>query len=340
MDRLKIAVLDDYLRLSQKSANWSKVAAKCDITIFDRRLGVPDEAAEALKSFHIVSLVRERMPFPRELIARLPNLKMICVTGLYNRTLDVAAAKERGVVVSHTDMRSPYNKATSELAWGLLFAVARHIPYEANEMRKGGWQHTAGQTLAGRTLGLLGLGRQGRNMVPVAKALSMNVIAWSQNLTAETASEHGAKRVDKDELFRTSDVVSVHLVLGDRSRGIVGARELALMKPTAILINTARGPIVDERALVDALREGRIYGAGLDVYAEEPLPDDHVLRTLSNVVLTPHLGYAVQEFFEKAYGDTVENIEAFLQGKPIRILEPERNNSSLVRDLSIGERAR
>jgi phosphoglycerate dehydrogenase-like enzyme len=198
-------------------------------------------------------------------------------------------------------------------------------------MRKGGWQHTAGITLAGRTLGLLGLGRQGRNMVPVAKALGMNVIAWSQNLTAETAAEFGARRVEKEALFKLSDVLSIHLVLGDRSRGLVGARELALMKPTAILINTARGPIVDEGALIDALRECRICGAGLDVFDQEPLPDDHVLRTLPNVVLTPHLGYAVQEFFQKAYGDTVENIAAFLSGKPIRVLTPERNNSSLVR---------
>ncbi|MGZ5146754.1 MAG: NAD(P)-dependent oxidoreductase, partial [Burkholderiales bacterium] len=210
-------------------------------------------------------------------------------------------------------------------------SVARHIPYEANEMRQGGWQHTAGITMAGRTLGLLGLGRQGRNMVPVAKALGMEVIAWSQNLTAETAAQFGARRVEKDELFKSSDVLSVHLVLGDRSRGLVGARELALMKPSAILINTARGPIVDEAALVNALRERRIYGAGLDVYDHEPLPDDHVLRSLPNVVLTPHLGYAVREFFQKAYGDTVENIAAFLSGKPIRILTPERNDSSLVR---------
>ena len=330
-NRLKIAVLDDYLHLSQKSADWSPLESRCEITVFDRRLGVPDEAAEVLKPFHILSLVRERMPLPRALIERLPHLKMIAVTGMYHRTLDVAAARERGVVVSHTEMRAPYNKATYELAWGLIFSVARHIPYEANEMRKGGWQHTAGLTLSGRTLGLLGLGRQGRNMVPVAKALGMDVIAWSQNLTAETAAEFGVRRVEKDDLFKRSDVLSVHLVLGERSRGVVGARELALMKPSAILINTARGPIVDETALIDVLRERRIHGAGLDVYDEEPLPDDHPLRTLPNVVLTPHLGYAVQEFFEKAYGDTVENISAFLSGKPIRILTPERNDSSLVR---------
>ena len=332
MDRMKIAVLDDYLRLSQKSADWSRVAAQCDITVFDRRLGVPDEAGEALKPFHIVSLVRERMPFPRELIERLPNLRMICVTGLYNRTLDVAAAKARGIVVSHTELfRGGYNKGTAELAWGLMFAVARHISFESNEMRKGGWQHTAGFVLNGRTLGLVGLGRQGRNMVPTAKALGMNVIAWSPNLTQEIAGQFGVKRVDKQELFETSDVVSLHMVLAESTRNIVSARELGLMKPTAILINTARGPLVEEQALIDVLRQGRIAGAGLDVFHVEPLPDDSPLRTLPNAVLTPHLGYATQDFFRAAYADTVDNLVAFAEGKPIRILTPERNDSRLVR---------
>jgi phosphoglycerate dehydrogenase-like enzyme len=328
---MKIAVLDDYLHLSQKSADWSKLPASCEVTVFDRPLAVPDEAAEVLKPFDIVSHIRERTPMPRALIERLPNLKMIAVTGMYHRTLDVAAATERGIVVSHTQMRGTYNKSTYELAWGLLFAVARHIPYESEKMRHGGWQNTVGITLSGRTIGLLGLGRQGRNMVPVAKALGMNVIAWSQNLTNEVAEQFGARRVEKDELFGTSDVLSVHLVLGERSRGLVGARELALMKPTSILINTARGPIVQEKALIDALHEKRIRGAGLDVFETEPLPDDHPLRALPNVVLTPHLGYGTEEFFRVAYEDTVENIAAFVSGKPIRILTPERNDSTLVR---------
>jgi phosphoglycerate dehydrogenase-like enzyme len=291
---------------------------------------VPDEAARVLEPFHVLCHIRERTPMPRALIERLPNLKFIAITGYYHRTLDVAAATERGIVVSHSG-RGAHSKATSELAWGLMFAVARHIPYEANEMRRGGWQHTAGITLAGRTLGLLGLGRQGRYMVPVAKALDMEVIAWSQNLTAEGAAEFGARRVEKDELFRAADVLSLHLVLAERTRGIVGARELALMKPTAILINTARGPIVDEGALIAALRDGRLAGAGLDVYDREPLPDAHPLRTLPNVVLTPHLGYATQEFFQAAYSDTVENIAAFAAGKPLRVLTAERNDSRLAR---------
>src|SRR5688572_8793121 len=210
---MKIAILDDYLHLSQKSADWSKLAG-CEITVFDRALKVPDEAAEALRPFDVISHIRERTPMPRTLIERLPNLKLICITGFYHRTLDVAAANEHGIVVSHTDLfRGTYNKATSELAWGLMFSVARHIPLEANEMRKGGWQHTAGFVLNGRTLGLVGLGRQGRNMVPTAKALGMNVIAWSPNLTQAIAGEFGVQRVDKDELFRTSDVVSLHMVL-------------------------------------------------------------------------------------------------------------------------------
>jgi D-3-phosphoglycerate dehydrogenase len=311
------------------SADWSTLAATCDITVFDKAIP-PDEAANTLAPFDIICTLRERMPIPRELIEQLPNLKMIAVTGLYNRTLDVAAATARGIVVSYTELRGSYRKATCELTWGLILSVARHIPYEANNMRQGGWQSTAGFTLAGRTLGLLGLGRQGRHMVPVARAFGMEVIAWSQNLTTEGASQYGVRRVGKDELFRMSDVLSVHLVLGERTRGLVGASELALMKPAAILVNAARGPIVDEGALIDALRERRIAGAGLDVYAREPLPDDSPLRTLPNVVLTPHLGHNVQEFYEVAYADTVENITAFLSGKPIRLLTAERNVSALM----------
>ena len=325
---MKIAILNDYLRRSQTSADWSNIAKTCDITVFDQAIA-PDALAATLKPFDIICTLRERTPISRELIAQLPNLKMIAITGLYNRTLDVAAATERGIVVSYTELRGSYRKATSELAWGLILAVARYIPFEANQMRQGGWQHTAGFTLFGRTLGLLGLGRQGRYMIPVAKAFGMEVIAWSQNLTAAFAAEHGVRRVEKDELFAKSDVLSVHLVLGERTRGMVGARELALMKPSAILVNTARGPIVDEAALIEALREKRIAGAGLDVFTHEPLADDSPLRTLPNAVLMPHQGHNVQEFFEVAYADVVENISAFLSGTPIRILTAERNASNV-----------
>jgi phosphoglycerate dehydrogenase-like enzyme len=325
---MKIAILNDYLRLSLQSADWSGIAATCEITVFDRAIP-PEEAVRTLAPFDIICTLRERMPISRELLAQLPKLKMIAITGLYNRTLDVAAATERGIVVSYTELRGSYRKATSELTWGLILSVARHIPYEAAKMRHGGWQNTAGITLFGRTLGLLGLGRQGRYMVPVAKAFGMDVIAWSQNLTAAFAEQHGVRRVEKDELFATSDVLSVHLVLGDRTRGLVGARELALMKPGAILVNTARGPIIDESALIAALRERRIAGAGLDVFAQEPMPDDSALRTLPNVVLTPHQGHNVREFFAVAYSDVVENITAFLQGKPIRLLTADRNASAV-----------
>ena len=329
MNRLKIAVLDDYLRLSQKSADWSKLARTCDITVFDRPLAVPDEAAQALAPFDVISLIRERMPMPGALIERLPNLKMIAVTGLYHRTLDLATANKRGIVVSYTELSESYRKATCELTWGLILSLARHIPLEAENMRRGGWQSTAGFTLAGTTLGLLGLGRQARYMVPIAKAFGMNIIAWSQNLTAEAAAGAGVRRVEKDELFSTSDVLSIHLVLGERSRGVVGRRELGLMKPTAILVNVARGALVDEAALIDALKENRIAGAGLDVYATEPLLADHPLRSLPNVVLTPHVGFGVRGFYQDAYRATVENIEAFVDGKPIRILTLERNESAV-----------
>jgi len=261
------------------------------------------------------------------LLAQLPNLKMIAITGLYNRTLDAAAATKRGIVVSFTELRGTYRKATSELTWGLILAVARHIPHEACRMREGGWQSTVGITLAERTLGLVGVGRQGRHVLPVAKALGMNVIAWSPNLTDDRAAEAGVRRVDKDELFRTSDVVSVHLVLGERTRKIIGAHELALMKLTAILVNTARGGLIDEEALIRTLQEGRIAGAGLDVFAREPLADDSPLRKLPNVVLMPHQGHNVREFYEVAYKDVVENIGAFLKGRPIRVLTAESNTS-------------
>jgi phosphoglycerate dehydrogenase-like enzyme len=327
---MKIAILDDYLRRARSAADWSRLARACEITVFDRPLEVPNEAAEALRDFDIVCPLRERMAMSRELIGRLPKLKMIAVTGLYCRVLDVAAAAERRIVVSFTELRGPYRMATSELAWGLMLAVARSIPQESNRMRAGGWQSTVGVTLSGRTLGLLGLGRQGRRMVPVAKALGMDVIAWSQNLQADHAARFGVTRVDRDELFRSSDVLSIHVVLSDRTCGLVGARELALMKSSAILINTARGAIVDEASLVDALANRRIAGAGLDVFAQEPLPDQHPLRSLPNAVLMPHQGHHVEEFYQVAYADVVENIEAFLDGKPIRILTAERNRSSLM----------
>lgn len=327
---LRVAILDDYLGLALGAADWSPLAHRCEVTTFDRALAHDPDAMSILAPFDIICLMRERMPVTDDLLVRLPNLKMICVTGPYCRPLDAAAAIRRGIVVSHTELRGTYRKATCELTWGLILSVARHIPQEHESMRRGGWQTSAGITLAGRTLGLLGLGRQGRHMVPIAKAFGMNVIAWSSNLTSEAAAAVGVQRVDKDELFARSDILSVHLVLGDRSRGIVDREMLAKMKRSAILVNAARGAIVDEAALIDALRSGRIAGAGLDVYAQEPLPAGHPLRALPNVVLTPHQGHHVQEFYEVAFTDVVENIVAFLDGRPIRLLDPARNSSQFA----------
>jgi phosphoglycerate dehydrogenase-like enzyme len=317
---MKIAILDDYQNFALRFADWSKVKERAEITVFDRHLKVPDEAARELQPFDAVVLLRERMAMPAELINRLPNLKFIAATGPHNRTIDYAAVNARGIPVSCTRAEGPGHQGTPELTFGLMLACMRHIPHEDRRMREGHWQSTVGQTLYGRRLGLLGLGRLGRRVAEIGKAFGMEVVAWSPNLTPEKAAEGGAKRVEKDELFRTSDVVSIHVVLGERSRGLVGARELGLMKPTAWLINTARGPIVDEAALLQALREKRIAGAGLDVYDEEPLPPDHPIRKLDNVVLTPHLGYVTEEVLKVFYADTVENILAWWDGKPLRLL--------------------
>lgn len=327
---LNVAILDDYLGLAQKAADWSPLAGRVAVTSFDRSLARAPDAAELLRPFDVICLMRERMPVGDDLLGRLPNLKLLCVTGPYCRPLDVGAAIRRGIVVSHTELRGTYRKATCELTWGLMLAVARRIPREHESMRRGGWQTSAGFTLAGRTLGLLGLGRQGKHMVPVAKAFGMNVIAWSQNLTPDAAAGVGVRHVARDELFATADVLSVHLVLSERSRGVVGAKEFAAMKPTAILVNAARGAIVDEVALIDALLTGKIAGAGLDVYSQEPLPAEHPLRRMPNVVLTPHQGHNVQEFYEVAFTDVVENIAAYLAGSPIRLLDPERNASKFA----------
>ncbi len=319
----RIAILDDYQRVALAMADWSAVRARAEIEVFDHPLAPGEEAIRILAPFDIVCHVRERMAFPRPLIAVLPQLKFIAITGPNHRTLDLAAATERGIIVSNTTSRGDGAHATPELAIGLMLALTRSIALEDRRMRQGLWQGTLGPVLHGKTLGIVGLGRVGGRVTSLARAFGMTVIAWSPNLTAERSAEAGAARVTKDELFATSDIVSVHLVLGDRSRGSVGARELALMKPGAYLVNTARGPIVDEAALVAALRAKAIAGAALDVYDREPLPADHPLRALDNVVLTPHLGYVSTDTYRVYYGDTVENIIAFLDGRPIRVVNPE-----------------
>jgi len=322
----KVAILDDYAHAALEVADWSPVQAKAETTVFDRRLA-EDEAAEALKDFDVLVTVRERMALPRTLISRLPKLKLITIIGMSLPNLDMAAATEHGVVVCHSNYGAPafrgVSNATPELAWGLMIATVRHIAQEDRRMRDGGWQSTTGLILAGRTLGLLGLGRIGKRMAEYAKVFGMEVIAWSQNLTREAAAEVGVRRVEKAELFAQADVVSIHLVLSDRSRGVVTARELGLMKPTAYLINTSRGPIVDEAALIETLRSRRIAGAGIDVYWGEPPPADHPLRSMDNVTLTPHLGYVTRETLHAFYSDSIEAVAAFLDGSPIRIANPE-----------------
>jgi phosphoglycerate dehydrogenase-like enzyme len=319
-----IAILDDYQGAARTLADWSALERDCTIETFRTNLAVPDEAARALAPFDILCTMRERQAFPRALIERLPKLKLITVTGPHLRALDMAAATERGIVVSHSTLRGPGGAATPELTWGLILAVARHIPLEDRRLRAGGaWQTTIGMGLEGKTLGLVGLGRVGATVAKIAQGFGMGLIAWSQNLTAERAAAAGARLVDKDTLLREADVVSLHVVLSERTRGLIGTRELALMKPGAILINTSRGPVVDTAALVAALRSGRLRGAGVDVFDEEPLPLDHPLRRLDNAVITPHLGYVAEDVLRIWYEDTVEAIRAFLAGAPIRLLNPE-----------------
>ena len=322
----RVAILDDYAGMALDLADWSPVQTRCEVTVFDRHLSEP-EAAEELRPFDVICTLRERMALPRTLIERLPNLKLITIVGRSLPNLDMAAAGDCGVLVAHSDFANPRFRSvrdpTPELAWGLLIATVRNLAEEHRRMRDGAWQATTGMTLSGKTLGLLGLGRVGKRMSEYAKVFGMQVIAWSQNLTDDAAEAFGARRVEKAALFEESDVVSIHLVLSERTRGLVGEPELALMKPHAFLINTSRGPIVDEAALVAALGTGRIAGAGLDVYDIEPPPPDHPLRRLPNVTLSPHLGYVTREMLGAFYADTVEAVVAWLDGAPIRIANPQ-----------------
>jgi phosphoglycerate dehydrogenase-like enzyme len=322
---LKIAILDDYARVALQCADWSRLPAGSEITVFDRHLG-EEEAATLLAPFDVLCTIRERMALPRRLLARLPRLKLVTIVGMTLANLDMTAATDHGIVIVHSDPTRPafarVANAAPELAWGLMLATVRHIAQEAAHMRAGAWQSSMGVLLAGRTLGLLGLGRIGTRMTRYGHAFEMPIIAWSQNLTAENAAAVGVRRVEQDELFRGADVLSIHLQLSERTRGLVGARELGLMKSSAYLVNTSRGPIVHEAALVAALREGRIAGAGLDVFDQEPLPFDHPLRSLDNVTLTPHLGYVTIETLRAFYSDMPEAIAAFAAGAPVRVANP------------------
>jgi phosphoglycerate dehydrogenase-like enzyme len=314
----RCAILDDYQNVALKLAEWSAVAQDLAIEVFTTPLGDQQRVVEALRDAEIVCLMRERTPFPRAVIEALPKLKLIVTTGMRNAAIDVAAAQERGITVCGT---ATAHHPTAELAFGLMLDLARKISFEDAQLKKGvPWQTTIGVDLAGRTLGLLGLGKLGSRVARYARAFEMDVLAWSQNLTEARCREAGVTYASKEQLLRQSDFVSIHLVLSPRTRGLIGAADLGLMKPTAFLINTSRGPIVEEKALIDALQDRRIAGAGIDVYDVEPLPQEHPLRRLPNAVLTPHLGYVTEDNYRILYRETVEDIRAWLDGKPVRLL--------------------
>ena len=314
---MRVAVLDDYQHVATEMADWTQLPSDVTVTCFTDHEPEPTALAERLKGYEVVCIMRERTPFTREVFEKLPDMKLLVTTGMRNASVDMKAAADHGVTVCGTEGSS---SATPELAFGLALSLARNIPNENAAMRQGRWQLSVGQGMQGRTMGMLGLGKLGTRVARYAQAFDMDVIAWSQNLTAEAAAEKGVRRVEKDELFQQSDFISVHLVLSERSRGIVGARELELMKPTAYLINTSRGPIVDENALAEALQAGTIAGAGIDTYSVEPIPKTSPFLDLPNTVLTPHLGYVTEETYRIFYGQTIENITAWIAGNPVRVI--------------------
>jgi phosphoglycerate dehydrogenase-like enzyme len=311
-ERFKIAVLDDYQNVALSLADWSALDERATVTVFNDHLADSDAVVGRLKPFDVVCVMRERTPMTRAAIERLPKLRLIASTAMRNASIDVKAAEERGVQVVHTGYTSA---PTIELTWALILGGARNLVAENASLRSGGWQQTVGDDMAGRTLGLLGLGNVGGAVAKIGVAFGMKVIAWSQNLTTERAAEVGATRVSKEQLFQEADVLSIHLVLSDRTRGIVGAAELALMKPTARLINTSRGPIVVEADLIAALKEKKIAGAAIDVFDQEPLPLEHPFRKLPNLLATPHIGYVSRALYERFYQDTVANIRRWLDSQ-------------------------
>jgi phosphoglycerate dehydrogenase-like enzyme len=318
MTRLRCAILDDYLNLALAVADWSKVSDRVDITVFNEPFASPEAAASALKDFEIICAMRERTPFPRTLFAALPKLKLLVTSGMRNAAIDFEAAKDHNVVLCGTQFgRDP----TAPLTMGLILELTRNIGRENARMHAGAaLQKFVGIEIEGRTLGVIGLGKLGSKVAGMAKAFGMNVIAWSPNLTPERCKEVGVGYATKEELFSTADIITIHVVLGPRSRGLVGPAELARMKPTSYLVNTARGPIVDEAALLETMRQKKIAGAAIDVYSVEPLPVDHPFRKLDNMVLTPHLGYVTEESFRNHYRQMVEGVDAWFKGEPLRKL--------------------
>ena len=315
---MRLSVLDDYQGVALEMADWSPLEGRVEIVVERKPFADEDAAAHALAGSEIVAAMRERTPFPRSLVERLPNLKLLNTTGMRNASFDLAALRDRGVVVCGTEGGG---LDTAELTWGLIIGAARRIAEDHRAMREGLWQTRIGNRLEGKTLGVLGLGRLGSAVARVGLAFDMKVIAWSPNLTAERAAAVGVERVDKEALLRQSDVLSVHMVLSPRSRGLVGRNDIALMKKTAILVNTSRGPIVDIYAVIEALEAGRLGYAAFDVYDREPLPAEHPLRRTPNVLLTPHIGYVTEENYRSSYPQIVENIVAFLDGHPVRVIQ-------------------
>lgn len=325
---MRVAILDDFTGVARTFADWSQVEAKAEITVFRDHLADAHALVNRLEPFDIVCVMRERTAFPRAVLERLPNLKLIVTSGMRNASIDVAAASERGVLVCGTDS---VGFTTAEHAWAMLMAAARNIPQEEAALRRGVWQLGVGTTLRGRRLGILGLGKIGAQIAVFGKAFGMDVVAWSQNLTDERCREVGVTHVDKDELLRTSDFISIHLVLSDRTRDLIGAREFGLMKRTAILVNTSRGPIVNEGALLEALKNKRILRMALDVYDAEPLPKNHPILTFDNAVLAPHLGYVNDCNYRMFYPQEAEAVLAFLNGAPVRAINPDVLAASGVR---------
>ena len=316
---VRAAILDDYQNVAMGMTDWSPIAKDVEIQVFNKPFGSQDEAIKALQGFAVVVGMRERTPFPRKVIEALPDLKLLITTGARNNSFDVKACADRGVTVCGTGAAG---SPTTGIAFGLMLELTRRIGFENAKLKAGApWQTTIGRDLEGLTLGILGLGKLGQRSAAVGRAFGMKTIAWSQNLTEEKAKAAGADYVSKDDLFRNADFATIHLVLSDRSRGLVGAKELGLMKKSAYLINTSRGPIVDEKALIAVLNSKSIAGAGLDVFDVEPLPLDHPFRKMNNVVITPHLGYVSEQNYRKYFPDIVEDIRAWLDGKPVRVIE-------------------
>ena len=316
---VRAAILDDYQNVAMAFADWSRIAKDVEIKVFNKPFGSQDEAIKALQGFAVVVGMRERTPFPRKVVEALPDLKLLITTGARNNSFDIKACAERGVTVCGTGAAG---SPTTGIAFGLMLELTRRIGFENARLKAGApWQTTIGRDLEGLTLGILGLGKLGQRSAAVGKAFGMKTITWSQNLTEEKAKAAGADYVSKDDLFRNADFVTIHLVLSDRSRDLVGAKELGLMKKSAYLINTSRGPIVDEKALIAVLQSKSIAGAGLDVFDIEPLPLDHPFRKMDNVVITPHLGYVSEQNYRKYFPDIVEGIRAWLDGKPVRVIE-------------------